>query len=182
MFDLSKLYDYLKQDATKIHFFGLGFIQVKVGKKERYHFYNPELAAFVPPEEVHDHRYAFTSSILKGVLSQEFYSIASDAKGDHVMRYVSCDPEKPAPDKRENVKLTLQNRTHSNRGSQYLISENAFHKVLPVASNTITWLQREKITKEFARAVSPVKEEVCPFSKDLPEDELWAWVKRIIEE
>lgn len=180
--DYKALYDQLRAKATKIHFFGLGFIQVKLNEQERYHFYNPELAAFVPPEEIHDHRYDFISTVMKGVLSQEIYSFTEKSDGDHVLRYVSCDPGHEAPKDKTFVVPELLTKVHSNRGSQYTLSEKALHKVLPVACNTITYLQRGSKIKPFARVISSVKEEVCPFSKNLPEEELWTWVKRIIEE
>lgn len=182
VWDLRKLYDHLKTKATKIHFFGLGFIQVKLNDNERYHFYNPELNAFVPPEEIHDHRYDFTSSIVKGNLSQEVYTFSTKEKSDHILRYVSCDPDYKAPTERQYVVPELLSTIHSNRGSQYKLSDKAMHKVLPVASSTITYLQRSAKVKPFARVISSASEEVCPFSKDLPESELWEWVKKIIED
>lgn len=181
--DPKNLYEYLKSNVQKIHFFGLGFIQVKMNDKERYHFYSPELTAFVPPEEIHDHRYGFMSTVLKGSLSQDIYGFeVSPRETDYELRYVSCDPEYKAPTEKCFVNPELLSRVHLNRGSQYTLSEKSFHKVLPIACNTITYLQRENKIKPFARVISSAKEEVCPFSKDLPEEELWTWVKRIIEE
>lgn len=182
MLNLKTLYDHLKTNSTKIHFFGLGFIQVKVTDKERYHFYHPELTAFVPPEEIHDHRSDFTSTILKGVLSQEIYSITPQTISEFELRHVSCDANHKAPIDRQFVMPELIATTHFNRGSQYKLSEKTMHKVLPVADSTITLLQRGTKKKPFANVVSSAKEEICPFSKDLPEVELWEWVKRIIDD
>lgn len=182
VWDLRNLYEHLKTKATKIHFFGLGFIQVKINDSERYHFYSPGLAAFVPPEEIHDHRYDFISSVVKGCLSQEIYTFSPKEKSDYVLRYVSCDPNYTAPTERQYVIPELLSTVHSNCGSQYKLSEKAMHKVLPVASSTITYLQRGSKVKPFARVISSASKEVCPFSKDLPEAELWEWVKKIIED
>lgn len=182
MLNLKTLFDHLKANHKKIHFFGLGFIQVKVDDKERYHFYHPDLTAFVPPEEIHDHRYDFISTILKGVLSQEIYTVTPRADGEYQLRYVSCDKDHKAPTEKQFVLPELLSTTSFNRGSQYSLSEKALHKVLPVSSSTITLLQRGTKVKPFARVVSSSKEEVCPFSKDMPEPELWEWIKRIIDD
>ena len=179
---IENLYDYLKQHATKIHFFGLGFIQVKLRKNERYHFYSPELAAITPPEEVHDHRYGFTSTVIKGVLEQELYAVEADPEAiwGWQMRQVSCDPEKPTPTTSEPVRLIRILKSEQVERSSYQIEHGAFHKVLPAKVNTITYLIRGPKIKEFARVVSKGKEEVCPFSKQMSEDECWVHVKKII--
>lgn len=181
---LENLYDYLKTNATKIHFFGLGFIQVKLRKDERYHFYSPELAAITPPEEVHDHRYGFVSTVIKGALEQEFYAVEPDPESQWgwQMRRVSCDPERPAPAEVEVVRLAQTLKNVQLERSSYNIAHNTLHKVLPVKSNTITYLHRGPKMADFARVVSKAKEQVCPFSKSMSEDECWAHVKKIIEE
>lgn len=180
--NLKTLYSHLKGAHAKIHFFGLGFIQVKVGERDRYHFYSRELTALVPPEEIHDHRYEFMSTVLKGIFSQEIYSVTPDPKSKYELRYVSCEPDVVAPTERTKVLPELLSKTHFNRGSQYTLMPSAFHRVIPCTDNTITLLQRETKTKKFARVVSSTKEEVCPFSKVIPDDELWAMVQKIIDE
>lgn len=58
--------DYLKKNHTKIHGFGLGFIQIKLGEVFRLHIYTKEIALTTQDEEIHNHRYDFKSTVLKG--------------------------------------------------------------------------------------------------------------------
>lgn len=92
--------EFLKDNCEKIHYFGLGFVQLKMkNPKIRYHFYNKELSRLTPTEEIHNHRYAFESRILAGELDQIIYNVikCGPDQATHTLRPVSCDPKKPVP-------------------------------------------------------------------------------------
>jgi len=174
----------LQERHTKIHFFGLGFIQVKVSDKERFHFYHPELSAFVPPEEIHNHRYDFTSRVLKGCFEHEIYSVVDRSTAgirNGKAREVSCDPNEPAPEAEIDVLATKLTTVRLKAGSNYDLHSDTFHRVLPATEPTITHLTRGEKKTAFATVVSTAEERVCPFSRNLEETELWDWVKKIVE-
>lgn len=162
-------------------FFGLGFIQVKINKVLRYHFYHPELISIMPDEEIHNHRYDFTSSVLKGALNQTFYSVTPSDKEVWVQRSVSCDPDKPAPTDELNVDVIELSSFCIREGSKYTIKKDTYHKVNPVAEPTITLVQRHfPIEKEYAQVVSRKSSDVvCPFSPKMDEHELFEWIDKI---
>lgn len=84
MFDL----DYLKSHCTLIHYFGLGFVQLKLRDGRRMHFYTESLPAIVGDDDVHNHRYDFTSQVLSGYLVQHIYRVVP---GDtHTLEQESC--------------------------------------------------------------------------------------------
>jgi hypothetical protein len=169
-------FDKLKEECAKIHYFGLGFIQVKVTPFLRYHFYHFGLPVIMPEEEVHNHRYPFTSFVLKGALNQQIYGLGRGA--DYVHSYVSCQPNKPAPksDKGIVAAEVVSNHWYS-AGSYYTIRENQYHKVK--ATYCVTMVQRSTyVPKEFAEVLrKPDAPEVCPFSKVIPESELWELIR-----
>ena len=85
--------DQLIKNYYKIHFFGLGFIQVKVSDSTRYHFYHKDLPAFT--DHPHNHRYNFTSTCLKGRLKHNLYEVKGYVSGidkpkSHILRYDAC--------------------------------------------------------------------------------------------
>src|SRR6187402_3246657 len=67
--------DWLKDNHISLEFFGLGFLQLKIDKNNRIHFYTRELPSIIGEEDVHNHRYDFNSCVLKGNLTQEIFDV-----------------------------------------------------------------------------------------------------------
>lgn len=168
--------DWLRANAKMAHFFGLGFIQVKLDDYTRVHFYHPDIPAFV--EEPHDHRYDFISRVHRGMLVNRIWKLTSG--DDHVLSYESCrqnGPEVPADSLTGLVELGTF-VTH--KGSGYHMNAETLHTVEPYFDGgpVITVLKRELPFKEFARSVRKVDvPAACPFSRPMPDDELWDIVR-----
>lgn len=64
-------------------------------------------------------------------------------------------------------------------GDKYFLGRDTFHQVERVSPGPLmTKLVRGRVVKELARIVlMPGKEPVCPFSRVLPEAELWELVE-----
>src|SRR5690606_30989934 len=75
--------DHLRSYGATPHWFGLGFIQLKLTNDTRIHFWHPALMADTPEEELHDHRYRFHSHILLGNITHEEWFLEENAEGDH---------------------------------------------------------------------------------------------------
>lgn len=164
---------WLQQNSTLIHYFGLGFIQVKINSTHRIHFYTEQLPPITADEDVHNHRYDFHSSIIFGEFVQEIFQVIDGST--HVLEEESCKEDvhtSSTPQKCSIERLSLQ--TFSS-GSSYHISHHTFHRVR--AQNAITFLTRGDIAKENARVIRPVgTSKICPFGKKIPEAELWSIV------
>ncbi len=169
---------WLKANHQMIHYFGLGFIQLKIDQKHRMHFYTGELPAIVSEEDIHNHRYDFTSRVLMGVLEQEFFAITD---GDtHVLEKESCKEGVCADTDGKTCGVTLLTTqiTHGPRSS-YTVDHRTFHRVR--GTNCITLLERGEYKKELAEVVRPVGgPKVCPFSLKVPESELWDIVEDML--
>jgi hypothetical protein len=176
--------DVLKQKCTKIHYFGLGFIQLKLGETSRLHFYTGELPAIVPQEEIHNHRYDFRSVILRGALKQTFFDATfSQQNPTHECVFESCKPPGQESEP-EPLSLPCQIEKLASvtllSGSEYRIDHNTFHRV-EALGECITFLERSKIRKQFAQILRPIgAEKVCPFSKEVPEAQLWEIVEQML--
>jgi hypothetical protein len=172
--------DWLRANATKAHFFGLGFIQVKLDDLHRVHFYHRDIPAFV--EEPHDHRYDFVSTVLRGCLQNQIWKIAPG--DDHEVSFESCQQGgSTSPNTTVRAGVTRFGSFDTHAGSGYHMSSMTFHTVHPLFEHgpVITSIKRELPTATLARVIRKVgAAPVCPFSRPMPDDELWQIVRDCI--
>lgn len=172
--------DTLKSYGVDPQYFGLGFIQLKITDDTRLHFYHDDLPVLA--EEPHDHRYGFTSYVLKGKFIQEFYSFCPDKKGVWEKVNVSCDPANPSPDDRIVGTLETLATCEFNPGDAYDINSSTLHTVAG-KNNAITYLCRNAIEKEFPYIVRLIgAASVCPFSKPISVPKCWDMIEDMITE
>lgn len=169
--------DLLRSNHQRVYYFGLGFIQLKINEVERLHFYSPELPVIT--EDIHDHRYSFTSKVLKGILKNKRWWVGI---GDsHVLRYENCSPNKVSLPE-EYCVAGFEATEVSEAGTPkdtYTMELDEFHQVEAVGA--VTYLRRGLVEKALASIVTEKgKASVCPFSKKIPEDELWKMMARML--
>lgn len=171
--------NWLKENFQLIHYFGLGFIQLKINDEHRLHFYNKELPPIVDEEDIHNHRYNFTSRILKGTFEQSLFAVT---EGDtHILEQESCRPDVQPDTDPQECGIKLLNDSRYEAGSEYYLTSHTFHRV--AANFCITLLQREPRTKELAEVVREKNApKVCAFSKQIPEAELWEIVTNMLNQ
>lgn len=172
--------DWLKSNYTRLYYFGLGFIQLKISDTQRVHFYTNEFP-LTSKDEIHNHRYCFTSKILKGQLEQELYFASENKKGDWVIRKESCKKDFKAESEIISCDLEIISKKTFYPGSEYWIEHQTFHKVF--STNAITLLTTEKYNKELADVISPKNIEtfICPFSIEVPQDRLFEVIAKRIQ-
>ena len=165
----------LRDNYERLYFFGLGFIQLKINDRYRLHFYNQELPSIT--EDVHNHRYDFTSKVLLGEITNYFYDVT---EGDsYVMDNESCSAEHEAPKIAKPCNAILKKVVTYKAGSSYNVTTDMFHRV--EATDCITLLDRGPKTKEFAQVVIPKgKMAVCPFSKKIDPEFLWELMEQMV--
>ena len=168
----------LKKKCTMIHYFGLGFIQVKLGPTHRVHFYTDLLPPIVDKEDVHNHRYDFTSKILHGNFHQELFKIVEG--NTYTLHNESC---KEGYEETTSEQIVCGIEKIDDRwfykGETYSISHETFHRV--EATDAITMLTRSEYKKELAQVTRPINApKICPFSKKIEDWELWQIVETIL--
>jgi hypothetical protein len=176
--------NYLKKFEP--YYFGLGFIQLKLNDSERLHFYHPDILPILDEEDIHDHRYDFTSKILLGSLEQDIFTYRYNPH-EYSHKYglftVSCKREDAGTPATylygvDPVYLTTYK---TSAGQSYNITKEAFHRVR-IKEPTLTYLNRKSPVKEVALVIKKLDApDVCPFSKKLSDDELWGVIEDIIE-
>lgn len=168
--------NWLKNNHTRLYYFGLGFIQLKIDEIWRLHFYTQDLPAIT--EDIHNHRYDFESKTLKGVITNCYYKVI---EGDtHVIQNESCNPDIDAPALNKPCAVELDTVSFFQAGDVNKMTHDQFH-VVYVRDECITLLKRSDYKKEFAQViVSKETESICPFSKEVPQDELWGIIERMI--
>lgn len=169
--------DSLKKHCTLIHYFGLGFIQVKLGDRYRMHFYTDKLPTIISDEEIHNHRYDFTSHILYGTFTQKLYQVVPGTS--HTIEDESCTEGTTSIQPPRPCSVYLMSQETLSTGRSYHIAHPTFHTV--ASSNAITLLDRGPHVKAFAQVIRPVNTpKTCPFSKKVPEAELWRIVESLL--
>jgi hypothetical protein len=173
--------DWLKENHQMIHFFGLGFIQLKIDPYTRLHFYTTKFSPIVADDSAHNHRYDFISHILFGELKQYLYLFKEDPLGQYVLEQEACqEGAEPSPTKRTGDLIEQSAKSYGPGGSYTLLSSE-FHKV-EARQDTITYLLRGHQTKTLADVIRHKdSEKVCPFSKKISETDLWLIVDEMIK-
>jgi len=172
--------DWLRRSGAEPQWFGLGFVQLKLDDTHRVHFYSDALAPDTPPDEVHDHRYGFTSRVLLGQVRQTLFDFTPDPAGDWMCAEVSCDPANPLPPGggvRGRVEMTSS--AVMAVGSRYSVIARQFHTF--EAARAVTHLSREATRLPHARVCRPIGvEAVCPFSNPRPAEFLWSIIADLL--
>lgn len=175
--------DWLKAHCEMIHYFGLGFIQIKLDQANRVHVYTGALPRTVEEEDVHDHRYNFVSRILHGALDQRIFEVPFDGTPTHFMVQENCQPkaDNHVPEESKLCRIQPVFQKVYLAGDSYFIDHNTFHTV--DSHDAITHVCRGGYQKDLANVVYPMSNKlVCPFSIKVPEEQLWEIVGQRIEE
>ena len=171
--------DKLKNNYIKLHYFGLGFVQLVVDEDIRYHFYNVSIKNKRTNEEIHNHRYNFQSKVLKGNLKENIYDVCQG--NTHFIENESCGKDLDnIPNNVINCSVILLGNLQHKEGDNYFRAFNSFHTV-DYHENTITRLKRSKIITDYAQIIRENgAEKTCPFSTKISEADLWDIIKDTI--
>lgn len=176
--------DYLKEKHTQIHYFGLGFIQIKIDDFLRYHFYDSSVFKDCIKDNIHNHRYGFSSKILKGELDETTYRLEDG--DDYFVKQTNCKKGFTPIIEPDKVSVGWSKTYHYKAGSNFRTNKyqricTDFHTV-SCPSQCITELNRTVIFTDYARVLITDLAELdyCPFETNLKEKELWEIVDAII--
>lgn len=167
--------DWLKSTGAEPHWFGLGFIQLKISDTQRLHFWHPYLVADTHEEEIHDHRYNFASRILRGSIVNSIYSFNVHNDGKYTLSKTDCSPGYVS-DTSYTGNVSLLSSSTLSQGDEYYMSADTFHRI--EATHAVTLLTREPTTKAFARVIALNDQPTtCPFSRKIATNKLWDYIE-----
>jgi hypothetical protein len=162
------------------HWFGLGFIQLKLNAKQRMHFWHPNHIRDTNEEEVHNHRYSYSSRIIIGEIVHETWAYVPSPSGEGNIECieVSCKPDRHIEDKPLSIgSMTMDGHYNLPAGTSYFFPASGFHRIK--AKRAVTVVCRGEIETENAMVLRRIgTPSFCPFSVKKTEAECW----RIIEE
>lgn len=180
MIDFRDLVDETKIMEVAPRYFGLGFIQLTLGTG-RYHFYCKDLDPTLDDEEVHNHRYNFRSTVLKGTLENQLFFVNEHVNGGFEVADVTCKPGLSGmPEiKIESAIIKPISTFVTTEGQSYNMFSETFHRVKALTPYTVTRLARGQYLKETAQVVR-IKGAafVCPFETNIGENECWDWIAK----
>ena len=171
---------WMRKNHQKIRYFGLGFIEVKICNDTRMHFYTPKLPQIISEEYIHNHRYAFASRVVSGLLSQEIFQIT--AGDSHIIEQEDRNPHQAVVEVTNDtlVGVDLVSRHTYAQGSDYFLRPQVFHRVK--ADECVTYVTRYGSHRDFADVVRPVGSiKVCPSNQAIEEDRLWEIVEMMMK-
>jgi len=161
-------------NGTPPHWFGLGFIQLKLTENTRIHFWLPWLKG--------NHRYNFVSRVLAGSLHKEIYAVTPNDFGDHELFTTTCAPGKEG-EVTSYVPVSCSKIAEFDivAPGTYFFGHDQFHTT-EGTDFAITYLEREPKVKSDAMVVKLAgAPTTCPFANPLPVDELWEHIERGLE-
>ena len=178
----------LKASGAVPHYFGLGFIQLKLDQTRRLHFWAEDWPKVDTENEIHNHRYDFKSVVLAGTVLQDIFHVPAffekrQNESDLLALAVSCKPDSPD----DGRVLGYATPRHSmfletRAGGTYQLTTTDYHRAWS-EDVTITELMRGPILLDEATVLqNEIKERVCPFSVAKSTDECWDKIASMLEQ
>lgn len=174
--DIDWLRKQSESNGTPPHWFGLGFIQLKLTENTRIHFWLPWLKG-KEREEIHNHRYNFTSSVLIGSLHKEIYQVTPGGT-DWELFTTTCAPGKEG-EVTETTPVSCVKIAEFDLASwsTYFFAHDQFHTT-EGTDFAVTYLERESKVKSDAMVVKKTgAPTTCPFANPVPVNELWEHIE-----
>lgn len=173
----------LKTMGVTPHYFGLGFIQIKLNDTWRLHVWVTDWPTIPGAEtEIHDHRYDFQAHVLAGALHHEIYITEAPhptlQAGDFEISRTNCQPGSDPGSTEEGYARALPIGVFTAvAGTRYQLNQTALHVAWPIGT-TVTLMERGPTTKDMATVLRiPGEQATCPFSLTRSESECWAKVE-----
>ena len=166
--------DQLRALNGRPHYMGLGVVKYPFRKNQSYHFYSDKAKVLV--EDIHEHRFSFTSNVIKGKLKNYIYDIcgANPASTLRVERG-ECAPDVKRDIIASNINLIELCTFVTEPGQEYHIHYTTLHRIECLTTKVITLLNKElpfaQTTPRFI--TDTANPSVCAFSQPKPTSECW---------
>lgn len=145
------------KESISLH--GLGFIQIKLDGNQRMHVWHPDLPRrdCYEHSSVHNHRFAFTSRVLKGVQINQRCALEVVKPGTGSHRLISHNGPRSAKGGRESypvadVNVHMLEPEHYSPGDEYKMAALEYHRT-PCEGVVITVMQKHEELSIHANSV-----------------------------
>ena len=174
--------DELRERGGYPHYLGLGVIKCRIGADESYHFYSDRAPVLV--NQIHDHRFGFTSTVLKGRLKNTIYNTdGQDPNSTLQIERGECKKDAERVVITPNAKFVKACEFFTSAGESYYIAYDSLHQVEYLTPKIITHLFKEPITQVEPRfVVDTTVPRVCAMSEPKTQDECWEIIEYTIND
>ena len=165
--------DELRALGGKPHYMGLGVVKYMFRKDRAYHFYSELAPAIV--EDIHEHRFGFTSKVIKGIMKNYIYDVdGQDPKSTLQVERGECHAGAERVIEVPNANIIELCTFTTVEGESYHIAYNTLHRVESITPKVITLLAKEPRVQNNPRFVTDAANpSVCAFSQPKSEKECW---------
>jgi hypothetical protein len=165
--------DELRRLGGYPHYLGLGVIKCRIGHDESYHFYSDRAPVLV--NQIHDHRFGFKSTIIKGILRNIIFVIdGQDLNSTLQVERGECKRGAEREVLVANAKMKELCRFDTGVGDSYNIEYDTLHQIELVTPKVITHLKKEPFSQLEPRFVVDTSEpRVCAMSQPKSQKECW---------
>jgi hypothetical protein len=156
------------------HYMGLGVVKYPFCKNQSYHFYSDRAKILV--EDIHEHRFSFTSRVLKGKLKNYIYEIdGTDPTSTLRVERKECAPDSQQEILLSNINLIERCTFITEPNQEYRMHYTTLHKIECLTTKVITHIYKElpfaQTTPRFI--ADETKPSVCAFSEPKTVNECW---------
>lgn len=144
-------------------FHGNGFVQVYLSPCRRLHIWHPDLPPLAHAGGIHDHQFAFKSSILLGEIYQSLYEVTAADEAEHGFYEVFCGHgntggpfqfQRPEPVLLSDCRTRLVESSVFVRGDAYELGLGKFHETRTLAGRiTMTFLEKTEERRDYSPKV-----------------------------
>ena len=180
----------IKSRSLRISAFAEGGVEVEVTDTESYHFYSPQMPRLIV--DIHNHRKGFTSTILKGLVKNQLYSIEG-TDPDSKLKLVNGDCPRLCEARgegftccsytiiQENINLVPTVSWETGEGKKYTLPYEPLHLFeLLSEGGVITHLQYLPQMQEYPSWIIGSDNTPCELTKEPTEKEMWEIVERTL--
>lgn len=175
--------DELRKLGGQPHYMGLGVIKYAFRGNRAYHFWSDLAPAIV--EDIHEHRFGFTSKIVKGELKNYIYNVdGQDPNSTLQVERGECFPGAERIIEVPNANVVEMCTFTTVAGKSYKITYDTLHRVELITPKVITLLDKEvPAVQENPRFITDTScPSVCAFSQPRTQEECWEVIRYTLED
>lgn len=132
-------------------------------------------------EELHDHRYDFKSTPIRGSITNELFSFLPDTSGEYYNHAVSCSKLIHLDEEPVRGSITKLGSFLTNKGASYTITSNVFHRAT-TTKNAVTLLERAEVIHEYAHVVTTTPTNPpCLFTTPYSQSQMWEMMEHCLD-
>jgi hypothetical protein len=162
------------------HYMGLGVVKLPVSPRYAYHFYSDQAEIFCDP--IHEHRFNFTSTVVRGRFKNTLYTLFDDdPNSPYVVEEGECGPDTEKNITMRNVRIHESASFVTSEGESYSLAYDTWHRVECLTNKVITFLDKQPFVHYMGRILQDSRNPLpCSFSRPKTVKNCWEIIEYTI--